>query len=275
MTLCMEVSAALYFLERLPDSRAATSLEKIVGLIEGISLRGRDGIKWGSAFPVFENQRTGLKSYNLGLSHGIPSIIRILVYIYQAGICLSICRELIEGSIHWMLNQKLEKNSPSRYPTAIIQGIEPLASRTAWCYGDAGIASTLFFAGKALNRHDWESEGICLMLEVAGRRDPAVTHVKDSGICHGAAGMAHFFHVFNEFAHCKQFKEAEAFWEDQILIFGSREEGLAGYKKWQPESLGGPKNVSGLLEGIAGIALVLDEYTTDMNTCWDRCLLIQ
>jgi hypothetical protein len=269
------LGAALYFLERLPNPRAAEYLEKIVRLVDRIALKGKDGIKWGSEFPVTENQTTGLRSFNLGLSHGIPSIIRILVYIYEKGILQSQCRELIEGGIYWILRQSLPVNNYSRYPTAIVPGMEPLASRTAWCYGDAGIASTLFFAGRALRQPDWEWAGISLMREVAKRKDPAVTFVKDSGICHGAAGLAHFFYIFNHYAPCREFQQAEEFWKDQILFFGAKDFGLAGYKKWQPGSLGGPKSASGLLEGVAGIALVLAEHLPEMCTGWDRCLLIQ
>jgi lantibiotic modifying enzyme len=270
------LGAALYFLERYPNERAAEYLERIVTLLEGLALRGIDGIKWGSEFPVTENQPAGLKTFNLGLSHGIPSIIRILVYIYEQGIRQVDCQELIEGAIYWILRQKFShSNNYSSFPTAIIPGMEPLASRTAWCYGDAGIASSLYFAGRALNRPDWMMEGINLMREVANRKNPDITRVKDSCICHGAAGMAHFFHVFNQYEPEKKFKETEQFWADQILLYGAQEGGVAGYQKWQPDSLGGPKSVSGLLEGVSGIALVLKENIPGMRTQWDRCLLIQ
>lgn len=51
------------------------------------------------------------------------------------------------------------------------------------------------------------------------------------------------------------------------------EDGLAGYKTWQGAERGF-RNEYGLLEGIAGIRLVLLAYLSDEEPTWDECLLL-
>ncbi len=66
------------------------------------------------------------------------------------------------------------------------------AARLAWCYGDPGIAASLMAAAGAAGRPDWYRVAVDVACRAAAR-DLALAGVKDSGICHGAAGLAHIF----------------------------------------------------------------------------------
>ena len=50
------------------------------------------------------------------------------------------------------------------------------------------------------------------------------------------------------------------------------EDGLAGYKAWQGEN--GWMNQHGILEGIAGIGLVLLSHLSNEEPSWDRSFLL-
>jgi hypothetical protein len=51
-------------------------------------------------------------------------------------------------------------------------------------------------------------------------------------------------------------------------------DGIAGYKAWHTEKYGGWVAESGLLEGIAGIGLMLVSIVSDIEPKWDRCLFL-
>ena len=64
-----------------------------------------------------------------------------------------------------------------------------------------------------------------------------------------------------------------AYWIGRTLSMAKFEDGLAGYKTWQGAERGF-RNEYGLLEGIAGIRLVLLAYLSDEEPTWDECLLL-
>ncbi len=51
-------------------------------------------------------------------------------------------------------------------------------------------------------------------------------------------------------------------------------DGFCGYKKYRAEEHGGWIPEAGLLEGIAGIGLILISIVSDIEPKWDRCLLL-
>lgn len=64
-----------------------------------------------------------------------------------------------------------------------------------------------------------------------------------------------------------------AYWIGRTLSMAKFEDGLAGYKTWQGAERGF-RNEYGLLEGIAGIRLVLLAYLSNEEPTWDECLLL-
>jgi len=73
------------------------------------------------------------------------------------------------------------------------------------------------------------------------------------------------------------FAEAARFWYQRTLTMRHPERGIAGYAAWMPGTAGnkdGWVDDSGLLMGVAGIALALLAATTPVEPAWDRMLLI-
>ncbi len=95
----------------------------------------------------------------------------------------------------------------------------------------------------------------------------------DACFCHGTSGIAHIFNRMWRETGMPECKDAAAYWIGQTLSLAKFEDGLAGYKTWQGTERGF-QNEYGLLEGIAGIGLVLLSYHYEIEPTWDECLLL-
>lgn len=260
----------LYFLSRKTSKNAVQHLKELVGKLDQIGERDGDGIKWKSVL----NFKTGEKGYNISLSHGSTSIALILGKFFNSGIKVKKTQELIEGALNYILKQKKDSdNYISLFPFHSLENVDSLESRLAWCYGDLGIASTLWQLSTILNRKDWEEEAITILLHSAKRRDLKKNMVADAGLCHGTAGIAHVFNRMYLSTGIIQLKEAADYWFVKTLEMANFKDGLAGYKSWQGTERGWNNDV-GFLEGIAGIGLAMISAVSDIEPAWDECLLL-
>lgn len=263
---------AMYFLKRIPNNKCIDYLITLVDFIEIIVIQENNGsIKWSSIKYNTEDEII----YNISLSHGIASIINILVRIYKAGIAQEKCAFLIHGAIKYLLKQEIDPSKyNSHFSSLAIESEEKLTgSRLAWCYGDLGIAATLWQAGKVFNNTLWIDKAMEILKHSATRRDLKVNSVIDAGLCHGTAGIGHIFYRMWWNTRLPEFKEAADYWFDETLKMAVHPDGLAGYKAWSGLE-GGWKNEVGLLEGIAGIGLALMTYHYEREPTWDECLLL-
>jgi len=207
---------------------------------------------------------------NFSLAHGLPSAAVIL-----SGLQTSDTLEASNNILRFIKSHKSNSNTLSLYPS-IVNETETVNynSRLAWCYGDLGIASAFWQIGKKNNNMEWKQEAINIMLHTAKRKNTNENMIMDAGICHGAAGVAHIFNRFYKETGIKEFDDARWYWLDQTLLMAKPNSGLAGYQAWDHKK--GWQNEYGLLEGIAGIGLVLMGFLTDdvQELDWDTCLLL-
>ncbi len=258
-----------YFLTADKKAAIASLVEKMHGsAIEDYHTKGK---KWKTNTEHLSEHW----DYNISLSHGMSSIVIMLTKILQKGIEREKCAELIEGAVNYFLAQKLPKgNHTSVFGNYALESLEqPHSSRLAWCYGDLGIAVALWRASQALGRKDWESEAKALLRHASIRRDLKENGVMDACFCHGTSGIAHIFNRMWRETGMPECRDAAAYWIGQTLKMAKFEDGLAGYKTWQGAERGF-RNEYGLLEGIAGIGLVLLAYLSDEEPTWDECLLL-
>jgi len=221
----------------------------------------------------------GIIEYNTSLSHGMASIIALLSKLYllhDANLSEKV-KPLIIGSVNYILNQEIDRNIYGSYYSylAIESENSIRGSRLAWCYGDLGIATTLYQAGVALGQQNWINKSIEILTFAAmNRRDLGKNMVMDAGLCHGTSGIGHIFYRMWWSTKLPEFKDAADYWFAETLKMAKFEDGLAGYKTWQGEQYGGWLNQCGLLEGIAGIGLALLSYSTETEPSWDESLLL-
>src|SRR5436305_8017419 len=128
--------------------------------------------------------------FNLGVAHGLPGVLPVLAQALALGAAPESTRELLRGAVAWLLSRKLPVEESAVFPSAWGPGVAPQAARTAWCYGDPGIAAALWISARASGEPAWEAEALGLARTVA-RRAPERCGVRDAGLCHGAAGIGH------------------------------------------------------------------------------------
>jgi lantibiotic modifying enzyme len=211
----------------------------------------------------------------LSLSHGLFSKIVLFSKCYKQNICPKLSKELLEDSIQFLLNCKNPIGSVSVFPSRIIEKSKTNFSRLSWCYGDLGISIALWQAGEALQNKEIKREAIDICLQTTKRFTQEETGIEDLGFCHGTAGIAHIYNRMWRYTGIEEFKTAYDYWIQETLKMAKYKDGLAGYKSYKSEEFGGWKNDYGLLEGIAGIGLVLHSYLhPEEEPHWDRCLLL-
>ena len=244
-------------------------VEELIMLLEKYSIKDGETVKWKS-------EVVGVGSvYNFSMSHGMASILVFLTKAYKKNIARNKCLELINGTVNYLLSNKLDtKDFGSIFPCYISVEGTLYESRLAWCYGDLGIGIAFWLAADATNNESLKQEAINIFMHATERTDLKKNGVVDAGICHGTAGIAHIFNRMYNYTGIERFKESSLYWLDHTLQMRTFPDGFAGYKAWYSKDYGGWQCKSSLLDGIAGIGLVLMSSISDIEPQWDECLLL-
>lgn len=276
------IGAVHYALERTHKEDAVDFIKYFVGKISDMKEEDELGFKWeDEIFPNVKSKLPAARFYNLGLAHGMPSIIETLRKIYSKSILPLETSELIDGAIKWILNHKLSPEDRSVFPSCVIgpeanSNFEP--SRLSWCYGDLPLALILNYSGKTFNNSNWNRDSVNIMEKSIGRLDPLQNKYLDTCFCHGTSGIAHLFYKFHEITKEQRFQETGDFWLRKTIELANRQTGLAGFRMYSQVETNSLiyhrwKNNYGILEGISGIGLVMISRLSGNND-WDSCLLL-
>jgi lantibiotic modifying enzyme len=266
------VGNGTYFLSRLASPNAKNYVSELVDELEKTSETDDDGSrKWKSVL----NREEGNEGYNLSLSHGLASIIAFLGKAVEAGINKEKSSMLLNGAVQYLLKHKLDRTKfNSNFPSWIdIKEPDQLhPSRLAWCYGDLGVALSLWHTAKSAGNKEWEKIAAEVLLDSTSRKDVKENSVIDAGLCHGAAGIMHIYNRAYQYTGNDTFKETTLYWAEHTLKMATHEDGYAGYKAWHTEKYGGWLAEAGFLEGVSGIGLSLISLISDIEPTWDRAL---
>lgn len=269
---------AYYFLNRYEHTkdmnlkrRYQTYLMEAIAQLEDHAIIKEGTIKWESTL----NSKKGNRGIDLGLSHGIASIINFLSRAYKFTIFKKMVYKLLMGSTNYLLSLE-NKNAEnlSLYPVSIEKD-RPLRynGRISWCYGDLGIGLSLTRAGIALNNVSIQRRALDILKHTTSRKGTNETLVKDAGICHGSYGNALIYGRISQMFHRKSFQKATQFWIGDGIQKAIHKDGYAGYKQWDNGQKKWTSELS-LLEGISGIGLVIIDYLSKTRNRWDECLMI-
>ncbi len=257
-----------------PGPGARQVAEEYLHSLEHSAVSLNQGIAWPDHY--YRIRKQGGLGVNLGLAHGVPAILKILVTLYNSD--LDIAKEniarLISGTAVFLVNSGNSKSDAiSVYGGYLMPGAaDEEVSRLGWCYGDLGIGFTLYQAGRAIGDDAVAKYGEDLVVKTTERRSVAQTMVMDAGLCHGAAGIAHMYHKMWHYTGNASFKEAMDFWIAETLNYAAPGAHAAGFKKYNPANKQYETD-HGFLEGSAGIGLVLLSYLTG-DCCWDPVLML-
>lgn len=210
---------------------------------------------------------------NLGLAHGIPSLLKFCLECYKQNICQEEAKLMGTDIINFIIT-RINKDKSKSYFGQIVEVDKEIDmnSRLAWCYGDLSLSYILYQAGVVFNDITTTNFAIEVMLNTTNRHDSRDIRIFDACVCHGSAGLAH---IYNKIWHSTKettFKEACDFWIQKTIRFAVHRDGVAGYKKFDPTDCT-YRNDYGLLEGVAGIGLVLISYINN-DFSWDYCLML-
>jgi lantibiotic biosynthesis protein len=268
----------VYAVERLPRPSAALLLGRILDRLEETAERHPEGLTWRTEPELLhESWRRELPDggYNLGLAHGVPGIVGLLGLMCRARILQRRARRLLERAVTWLLAQRLAGCDESSYPAWLAPGRTAAPARSAWCYGDPGVAAALLLAARGAGEPAWEREALALARKAA-RRPVDRAGVVDAGLCHGSAGLAHLYNRMAQATGDELLAQAARTWFRRTLEMRREGQGLAGLTVWTHGEDGELSwNADpGLLNGAAGIGLALLAAIGPHEPDWDRVLLV-
>ena len=264
------VGLGVYALERLDIPEGPVLLERVVRRLAETAVRDGDDVYWWTPPEHLHHsvrERSPQGHVDLGVAHGVPGPIALLGAACAADVASDVARGLLHGAVGWLLR---EAASTERLSYSWQPGREPSPARTAWCYGEPGVAAALLIAARGAGEPAWEETARRLARRAAAR-PPADSEVVDAGVCHGAAGLglilARLHHATGE----QDLRDAARFWFTHALDLRVPESGIAGYAA---ADVDGPSADPSLLTGATGIALALHAAATDQEPTWDRILLL-
>ena len=272
--------AGRYLLLRRADPACRAALE---GVLRSLVLLTRDvdGVpRWHTPPQYLPDGRTQAAypggNLNCGLAHGIPGPLALLSLAATHGVVVSGQMGAIRGTAAWLHDQQIVDDWGVNWPTAVPLGpaAPPQAaatgSRAAWCYGSPGVARALWLAGAAVDESAYRDLAVSAM-EAVYRRPVPARHIDSPTFCHGAAGLLQVTLRFASETALPLFVEAADALLGQVRAAyepGSR----LGYRNLEPS--GGRVDQPGLLDGAAGVALVLLAASSPVEPSWDALFLL-
>lgn len=265
----------VYALEGLPNADARRCLERVIEQLAELATSDEQGTSWFTGPQLLPPQQLEICPngyFNLGVAHGVPAVLAILAEAAQAGVAAETVQRLLPPAVDWLLAKEL--GGTDGFPTWIGEGAELSRARMAWCYGDPGLATTLLLTARAAGNATWEETALRVARNAARRPDEQ-SGIRDVGLCHGSAGLAHLYNRLYQASGDELFADTARFWYGRSLEMRRPGEGVAGYLAFMPD-LEGNMNWEadpGFLTGAAGIALALLAAVSDLEPEWDRVLL--
>jgi hypothetical protein len=269
----------VYALQRLPRPSAIECLHRVLERLHEHAQRDEHGIYWwtppaGILHPESRNEYPSGRA-DLGVAHGAAGAVALLGAICGAEVEPETARPLLIGAVSWLLAHSLTTEAGPTFPIWVAPGFQPAPARCAWCYGDPGIAAALLLAARGAGAADWGQAAVALGCRAA-ERPPEKTGVRDACFCHGTAGLAHIYNRMYQATGEPKLGRAAVYWLERTLDFYrmARENGGSWVQASRDRAEEGSWTGIGLLEGAAGVALVLLAATTPVEPLWDRMFLI-
>jgi len=272
------IGNGFYFLKRYKGTQNSALKKKYtqilnscVDSLEEMAIINDDTIKWESVL----SYEKGTRGYNLGLSHGMSSILYFLSRLHNAKIANEKIEALIKGTTNYMMSfERNNAESVSLFPNWInVNESLQYKSREAWCYGDLGLGLAFRMAGHTIADSKLTEKGWSILKHSGERKSQDSTMVIDAGLCHGSFGNLQIFNRLNQIEASAPFEDTLNYWLKD------------GLKKYTGDATQPYKQFNGLsksyelefnlLEGISGIGLSIIDYLSPYENSWDECLFLR
>jgi len=272
------VGFGVYAMKRLPRSSAVRCLRGVVARLRELAKPHGSGFTWLTRPELMLPESRNLHPrgwYNLGVAHGIPGVVALLAKVCAAGVALENARPLLEGGVAWLLAQRQPEGAESTFPYYVDEHLTTKleSGRSAWCYGDPGVAVCLLQAARSQKNQEWERAALAVA-RAAARLPYESTGVVHAGLCHGAAGLGHIYNRLFQLTGEEVFLNAARYWLRRTLDMREAGVGVAGYRAWSGGDEGQWVDDPGFLTGATGIALALAAGVCRAEPTWDGALLM-
>ncbi|WP_053922337.1 lanthionine synthetase C family protein [Streptomyces chattanoogensis] len=226
--------------------------------------------------------------FNLGIAHGICGPLSLLAVAHQAGYRVPHMQDALRAMADWVLSKRLTDERGVHWPGRVAFEEEtgrippaamPSRPRTGWCYGTAGVARSLYLAGRALNAPTLTEAAVEAMRSLF-RGPYGRTEMPDATFCHGRAGILQAaVRMASDTGDPELWQAAGRLAHELAQDFDPKT--AFGYRFPLLPTPGAPGvDEPGLLQGAAGVALALISYADARrgnlpDTCtWDTALLM-
>lgn len=224
--------------------------------------------------PLFTSIRNKEKKYvNLGISHGIPGMLLLLIKTYEVGITVPKQLDTIKFVANYISECCIKRENEIFWESQKIVGISnvaAVAARDAWCYGTPGVAYSLLRASKILQDQKMFQLAVSSMkLSIKERRE-----IISPTFCHGLSGLCCLARKFYEYT------SDDYFYDTYIKLLGDivdlyNEDAPFGFRDKEIKK---GKIVSedeiGLLTGVSGVLLTILSCYKPVVTQWDSIFLL-
>jgi hypothetical protein len=212
-----------------------------------------------------------------GLAHGVPGPLALVSMALADGYAVVGSRDFVSGAASWLVDHRRDDRWGPNWPTLFSLPLEAAGnprdapSRAAWCYGVPGVARALWLAGRALQDDGLQRFAVEAM-EGVYRRPIWARQIDSPTFCHGVAGLLQVTLRFYHDTRLALFRDAATELTHQILAAYEPNATILGFRSMEPG--GSRTDQPGLLDGAAGIAMVLLAATTSVEPAWDRIFLL-
>lgn len=211
---------------------------------------------------------------NIGLAHGIASIISLLSELYETGFEKEKCYKLISGAVNYL--RSIEMTDSINHFDGIVylkeKGIS--SRRLGWCYGDTSTGLAILKAGSHCCNEDWIDYGnqICLN---STKRTLESSFLEEHGLCHGYFGTMHIFNRLYKRTGKVEYLEMMKYWRDAGETIRDYSCDSTGFFQTEltEDNLVCKFSTPSLIQGLSGILLCLTS-TEEIIYPWDKIFLL-
>ncbi|WP_082111924.1 lanthionine synthetase C family protein [Shouchella clausii] len=219
-------------------------------------------------------------NFNLGLAHGIPGPLSFLSLCLLKGIEIPGQRQAITTIGNWLVRHA--KSNSTGAPVwahrvgvkeAIANKYTVIDEREGWCYGNPGVARSLYLAGKALNDLPYQEMAVKCFHGIKEKTLEELD-LQSATFCHGKSGLLQIMVRMKNDLNINDFDKLINQLENGIKE-QYRDQHPLGFKDFEIGSRTNELDKAGLLEGAAGVGLALLSRTgDDSDLFWDKAFLI-
>lgn len=241
-------------------------VEYLLELIE--SLKGIRKVNTTGYFFQSEED-TKEEIVDLSLSHGLASIAMTLCKLSEIGIASEFIHETLEGLGKTIAGYQIENESGYRIPDFVQNEKAHHFAPLRWCHGDLGISIALMRIGNTINNEEFSTKGrqvidTLSLLKKSNQELPTAT------VCHGTMGVAHLFSRAAQYCgNPENLRQAAEYWFAESEEILQSEIGFSYSTNGKDYALN-----SGVLNGVEGIGLVMNDYLNDTFSGWDSAILL-